>query len=372
MPPRIAVPRFVGGSNRLITGQASAEATINQFPETTKGGGKVERYLRPSEGIQAHASFASTDASELFAQDGRAYACVGTIFGEFLSDGSSIVRGAIAYDGTPASLCSNGSAGNQVGITSAGHVYMYNTLTDAFAEVDFGGRTIVMLEFMDGYFLAQLANSRTVFYSTLENGLVWDFTFGKFERSWGSDNISFIKRSGRQLWVVGTKTTEVWVDTGNATTPFQPVQGVFPDIGCIASFTGKRFGDSLGWLSQDEHGGGLVVRANGYQAEAVSTYAIDVKTQNPLVNLATAEALAHQFQGHEFYWLQVPGLTTTPVLDATENEWSERAIWVPETASYVRHIARCHCYAFEKHFIGVRESGIIYELSPDYLTDGIV
>lgn len=372
MPERIPVPQFIGGSNRLISPQASPNMTINLFPEKTQVGGKVQVYLRPTEGIRTHAQFASIDTSELFAQDDRGYACCGTVFGEFLGDGSSIARGTIAYDGTRATMCSNGTAGHQVMIVSAGHVYIYDTISDVFSEVDFGGRLIAMCEFMDGYFFALLRNSRTVYYSDLEDGLSWDFTFQLFERSWGSDNISFIKRSGRQLWLVGTKTGEVWADVGSGNTIFAPVQGVFLDQGCIAPFTGQRDGKTLTWLNQDERGGGLVVRANGYQPQDISTYAIDAMIQRDQNLLSNSEAFIHQNMGHVFYWLHLDGSETTPTLDLSEEVWSERAIWEPDNARYVPHIARCHCYVFERHFVGVRESGIVYELSTNFLTDGIV
>ena len=83
-----------------------------------------------------------------------------------------------------------------------------------------------------------------------------------------------------------------------------------------------------------------------------------------------AEAFAHQMGGHQFYWLYVPGLDTTPVYDLAENQWAERAMWDVALGVNTPHVARCHCYAFGKHLIGTRDSGTIYELSPDYLTNG--
>ncbi len=374
--PRALVPGFVGGSNRLISRAAGYSQTVNWFPETGPDeNGKPGRYLRPSEGLYPFAQFDDVDTSAMLSEDGRTYVACGTTFGEVLIDGSTLVLGTIAYDGTPASMASNGTAGNQVMVTSAKHVYIYNTLTDVFVEVDFGGRQIVMCEFMDGYFFALKLNSRTLYYSALEDGTSWDFdpvSGNVIERSWGSDNISFIKRTGRQLFIIGTKTGEVWSDSGNSDTPFAPIQGVFLDQGCIAPFSGQRDGLTLVWLNQDERGGGLVVRANGYTPEAISTYSVDAQVQRPgTVTLNTAEAFVHQITGHLFYWLHLDGLLTTPVLDLSEKEWSERGMWSAALGHWIPHLARCHAYSFERHLVGVRSNGVIYELSPRFLTDGI-
>lgn len=381
MGDRIPVSRFVGGSERLIAQQANNERTINLFSETSKAGGKTQRYLRPAEGITPFASISGgvVNTGEMFYQDGRLFACCGTKFVEIGVDGVVTDRGTIAYhpDDKP-TMCSNGltapssaEPGHQVMIVSNGHVYIFDTASAAFSEVDFGGRVISTCEYMDGYFLASKLNSRIVYYSALTNGLSWDFTLGFLTRSWGSDAISFIKRAGRQLWIVGTKTTEIWADTGNANTPFAPIQGAFIDRGCVARFTGQRDGDTLTWMSLDERGGGEIIRAAGYSPQAISTYSIARAIQqsgNEQI-LNHSEAFVHQIDGHLFYWLYVIHLDTTLVLDFVEQEWAERAMWLLETAEWVPHYARCHAYAYEFHLVGARNSGVIYRLSTDYLED---
>lgn len=369
---RIRVPGFAGGTDRLISDQASRSRTINWFPETAKGSVKNERYLRPSEGLEPKINTTSVDTTSLFYQDGRAFAVSGVVFGEFFANGTFIEHGTVEYDGTKATMASNGSAGGQVCVCSGGKVYIFSLIDDSFVEVDFGVIEVAMVEFMDGYFFALRRNSRQVYYSELEDGLIWDFTFGLFERSWGSDNVAFIKRAGRQLWVVGYLTTEIWADVGDANVPFAPIQGAFIDKGCIAPFTGQRDGETISWLSQDERGGGEVVRATGYHPESISSYSIATMVQAPTNVLANAEAFVHQIQGHVFYWLYVEGLSTTPVFDFIEKTWSERAIWDKVNGVYLPHVARAHIYAFEKHWVGTRSTGVIYEMSPVYKTDRLV
>jgi hypothetical protein len=385
MAERIPVPRFVGGTGRLKTLQASAERTINRFPESTKGlGGKVERYLRPRECLNPFAHILDTDTSAFFYQDGVLFCCCGTTFAQIFANGTSVARGTITYDAdrmatmVGSGTVDSGSGGHQVMIvSSAGDVYVYDTVTLAFTQVTFDdGSPIVvaMCEFMDGYFLALALNSRRVYYSALEDALTWDFTFGYFEVSWASDNVYAIKRSGRQLWLIGSKTSEVYADTGNANSPFAPIQGALLDIGSLAPYSVQRDGETISWLSQSEHGGGLVVRASGYTPQQISTYpiAIMINQADTVGFLRLCEAFVHENEQHTFYWLHVPIIDTTPVFDFSEVEWSERAMWNTAQASWEPHIARCQAYAFERHLIGDRTSGIIYEQSFDFLSDGLL
>lgn len=388
MADRIPVPRFVGGTGRLSAGVVSRERTINRVIQSAQGfGGKIERFMRKRPGLSPFAEVDDTDSSAFFYQDGVLYNCCGTTFSEVLDNGTTVVRGTITYDASrmatmvgTGNVAQVGSGKTQVCIcSSAGDVYVYDTTTAVFTHVDFTdpvtGNPIVvsMIEYMDGYFLALALNTRRVYYSAIENALTWDFTFGYFERSWGSDNIMFIKRSGRQLWVVGSKSTEVWADTGNQNDPFAPIQGALLDIGCLADYTGQRDGETITWLYQSELGGGLVVRASGYQPQNISTYPVALMLEQPLTvgQLRSCEAFTHEMDNHRFYQLHVPVIDTTPVFDFTESEWCEWAMWIWQQAIFEPHIARCATYAYERHLVGVRESGIIYEQSFDFFDDGI-
>lgn len=383
MAPRIQVPRFAGGSNRLVSPQASNEATINRFPETTSGGGKVERYLRQAEGLRPFTRVTGqVDTTGLFGQDGRGFGAVGTKFVEFFRDGTNTVRGTIEYDGTPSTIVSNGKAGDQIAVCSGKKVYVFDLLTDTFSgPIDVDGQDIRMIEYLDGYVHALVEDSDTVYYSDLFDASTFD-PLSFYQRNWGSDNIAFIKRSGRFLWLVGTKTGEVWADNGDADIPFAPVPGVFLDKGCIAPFSASRDGNSINWLMGDERGGGIVVRGSGSDPENVSTYAISAAIQSVMPSgvgaidsidpMSQCTAFTHQRDGHLFYWLHVPGLDTTPVYDATEKMWSERAMWDKRRGVWLPHVARTQCFIFERQFVGVKSTGVIYELSPNYLSDRVV
>lgn len=378
---RVPIPYFVGGTHRLFSHQANPERCVNLFPETIRRGSKAERYLRPTEGLVPFVELDSVDTSAFLYQEGRLFACCGTGFYEIYDNGTWVKRGTIAYDGTKATMSTSGASGtaglvgHQICVTSGGALYIYDTISHAFTQpAAFSAIVIEMNEFADGYFLALARNRRAIYYSGLYAGTSWTTGTDYLERSWGSDNVSFIKRSGRQLWMVGTQTSEVWADVGNATKPWAPIQGVFLDTGCLARYTGVRDGETLCWLTQHEHGGASLVRANGYQPQQISTYGIDTIVQSieTLGGLNAAEGFVHEHAGHKFYWLQVGGLPTSLVFDFTEQEWHERAMWDYTQGRYTRHTGRSHTYAYEQHYMGVSDSGVIYRMDFDYLTDGLL
>lgn len=373
------IPGFVGGSNVLQSRMADCERTINFYPEPTQSGGaKVEYYLRRTEGTRLRYYVGPDEVTALFYQDGRAFGVAGTNFIEMFDDYTALIRGTVAFDGIDvATIDSNG---DQLFIVAGSEGYTYDLATDVLTQItdmDFPSGEAVGGLYFAGYFLVWRRNSRIFQWSALEDGTAWD-ALDVAERIWASDFISFIIRLGTVFFIVGTKTTEVWWATGSVEI-FGPAQGTLIEHGCIARQTRARIStngaDTIAWLDQTERGGGVVVVAKGYQPQDVSTFAINQVTQleEGLENHAVAFAM--NLYGHELYWLQMQDttVTTTYVLDITTGLWHERAHWDPSTdvVSYVRHAALCHMYAFERHFIGSRFDGSIYELSTEYLSDDV-
>ena len=80
-------------------------------------------------------------------------------------------------------------------------------------------------------------DSRTFAFSDLEDGTVWA-ALDVNERSEASDNIVAMVRSHREIWLLGSQTSEVWFDQGDPLNPFAPIQGVFVEQGCAAPYSG--------------------------------------------------------------------------------------------------------------------------------------
>lgn len=375
------IDSFVGPSNVLSSTLEDCELSINLRPE----GGQVGKPKRPgwlqrTPGLAWLFSVGSSYVTELYEINERMFGISGTVFFEVDDDLNVTVRGSVAAATGPfpkATMCSNGSAGDQLFITSGGNGYIFTLSTNAgptiIADLDFPNGSAMMGEFFAGYFFVQVEGSRRIQWSALEDGTAWD-ALDVFERSWASDNISFIKRLGTHIWVVGNQTSEVLYATGDETV-FAPAQESLIEHGCVAEFSGCRasYNDTevLIWLDQSERGGGQVVVAKGLQPGNISTYAIALEQQLQADQMTNAVGFAIQLDGHVDYVLNNDTGTyrLTPVFDVSEGLWHHRAGWNSTTVQWEPWRANCHVYAFQRHLIGDRLTGAVYELAMDNLTD---
>ncbi len=385
---------FDSGSNVNRSTLFDCESSINMRVESGQvGTPKLGKYSQRTPGLRFLFSVGHDPVQSLFEINGRAFGISGVTFFEVIPDPDDlpngyiyIVRGGVAPSGSTlfplATMCSNGTAGDQIFITSGGNGYIYTLSTNngpnLIADADFPQGRALMGEFFAGYFFVLVVDSRTIQWSALEDGTDWD-ALDVFERSWAADNITFIKRNGTHIWVVGQQTSEVLYATGGVEV-FAPAQESLIEHGAVASFSGVRVekdgNSSLIWLDQSERGGGVVVAASGLSLQILSTYATAFYEQSRGHNLKQARCFAMQIDGHVDYILNNEEIEydRTPVYDLSENQWHDRAHWDP-SPNVVRWFPwrpQCHMYFDQRHLVGDRLTGAVYECSMDINTDQIV
>lgn len=119
------------------------------------------------------------------------------------------------------------------------------------------------------------------------------------------DNTVRLFADHNELWVLGTRSVEVWRPSGSLDFPFSKFTQL--ERGCGAAFSVAAEDNTLFWLGDDW----VVYRADGYRPMRVSTHPIerliaavsdDVKSQ--------ADAVIYTMGGHKFYTLRFPGHLT--------------------------------------------------------------
>jgi hypothetical protein len=365
------VPGFIGPTFEARSVNANTERVINLYPEVVGGTPKAPLVLLHTPGTRLFAQRGGGPVRGLFAQDGRAFAVSGGEFVEVFASGLTTVRGLVYGGWEPVTICSNGAAGHQLFITSHGYGYIFDLVSGTFTGLTDPSvpSPIRMGAFCDGYFLALVGGTGTLRYSALEDGLTWD-TLDVIQRSYGSDAIEALVVNHRELWMFGSRTSEVWYDSGDADTPFVPIQGTFIEHGIAAPWSAVRVDNTIFWIGQDERGAGVVWRAQGYTPIRVSTHAIERWLAS--VPLAQVLGWSYQDEGHTCYWLYVPDLETALVYDLATDLWHERAHWDTTRMRWIPHVARCHAWGFNRHLVGDRQSGAIYALDLDALDDELV
>jgi hypothetical protein len=257
----------------------------------------------------------------------------------------------------PVSMANNGLQLMIVNDAGDGYIATVTTVTK-ITDVDFPIASSVC--FIDGYFIVGRALTKEFYISAINDGFTWDaLDFASAEGD--PDNIVTVIADHRELWLFGTRTTEVWSNTGDATFPFERVGGAYIVRGCAAKFSPAALDNSLFWLGDD----GIVYRANGYTPVRVSTHAIEYRI-GQVADRSAARGFGYSQEGHALYVITFPGEFSV-AYDAATQQWHDRQTY--GRGDWQNHF---HAFAYDKHFVGSAYDGVVYELDLDTFTEGML
>lgn len=359
---------FIGPSYIAQSVNVDAQRCVNLFPEInplqTGKEGEVAS-LVPTPGLTLLVTLADSPVRALWrASTGTLFAVAGTKVYSVSSAWVATELGTINTGTGPVSIADNGL---HVVFVDGTDGFSWTIATSTFAEitdVDFLGADQVT--FQDGYFIFNKPDSQQFYISEL-NAITFDAL--DIATSEGSpDDIVGLVSSNQRLIVFGKQSIEVYYNSGDADFPFTRIQGAVVDIGCIAPFSIAKAQEMIYWIGGSDTGSGIVYRSQGDKPERISTSAIEAVIRSLTTDaLATATAYTYQQGGHLFYCLNLPGINSTWVFDATTGFWHERTylnLW-----SLDRHRAECHAVAYGKNVVGDYETGVLYALDADAYTD---
>lgn len=367
-------PGFCGPTNRQASLTSDAEQTINLFVRQVDAGlpkAKANLYRRP--GLELFTFLGTGSVTALFAQDGRAFGIGGSVFYEILPSHTVIARGAVRPSAIAGTICSSGRQGNELFITSGGLGYIFNLETSLFTQItDDAFPTVCSMGlFFDSAFLALNADTGAFVVSALYDGLTWNALDTGIE-SQVSDQIVAFLRSHDNLMLYGTRNTAPWVNNGlGGAAGFVPLPGTIIEHGIGAPFTAIELDNTSWWLGQDAQGSRMVWRADGYTPVRVSTHAVEFDLAR-VSSIWNARAWSYQEQGHTFYVLYVPGLDLTWVYDLSTQLWSQWGHWSVKYGRWFPYVGVNHCYIWDTHLVGDRQSGAVYRQALDIFEDSLV
>jgi hypothetical protein len=359
---------FIGPSYTAQSLNVDCQRSVNLFPEMNDLGTGKEREIAslvPSPGLRLLLTLPESPVRGLHrASNGTLFAVGGN---KLYSVSSSWVATELGSLNTSTGHVSMADNGLHVVVVDGDNGYTWTIGSSTFAEItdeDFPGATVVT--YQDGYFIFNEPDTESFFISGLT-----DITFDSldFETAEGlPDKVVGTVSLNQHVFVLGTQSTEVFYNSGDADFPFTRVQGAVVDVGCAGAFTIQKLQNSLFWVGGDHTGQGIVYRSQGFQAERISTPAIEavIRGISP-DDLEDARAWVYQQGGHAFYCLNLPGTDRTWVYDTSTGLWHDRAYraaW-----SLERHRADCHALAYGLNVVGDYENGKIYELDPDTNSD---
>jgi len=360
-------PGFLGPSYQSASTMADQERLINLILEKNESPAAPNPFvILPAPGFTQVTLVEQAPIRGMAAIGSRCFFVAGQALYELLSTGVPILRGNVAFDANPATLCWNGPNAHLMFITAGGVGYGYDLNTNILTTVLASGAT--MGAFLSNRFLALDANT-----ATLQASDLLSTTFNPTmiaQRSAAADPWISMTVIHNEIWLWGNRTGEVWYDAGASPFPFEPIPGAFFEQGIEAPFSATRSGSPLFWLGQNEQGARVIWQANGYQPQRVSTFGIE-QVLKQASTVADGMSFTYQQDGHLFYVPVFPTANQSFHYDVSLGPagWGERLYWNRMTSSWQALRVASHCYAFGKHLVGDRNTGGIYEMRTDLYTD---
>jgi Phage stabilisation protein len=221
----------------------------------------------------------------------------------------------------------------QLAVADEAYLYVLNLDTGAFAGVTSDGwRGSKRVDFLDGYFIF-VAPSTEQFYITAADDAT-ALNAADFSSADGQPDLVVTHRvRKRELYLFGTRTCEVWINSGGADFPFTRYQGTPIDVGAVGSRSVCKAADTLVWVGQTEQGGPFVYMLDGYQPVRISTQSVEQQLLTS-TDIASVSVWSYQDAGGEFVCINAPGMATTWCWNAATRMWHEMAeqsagSWVP-------------------------------------------
>lgn len=352
---------FIGGSEAGRSPDASAARSLNLFPVEASS---TQVALQSIPGLRRWGVLPASSIRGLYTSTGGRVFCVsGSTLYELDPGGRSVQRGTLRSATGVVHLTDNGL---MLAMVDGAHGYGLTFATNAFGETgdaDFhGGATI---GFLDGRFVWDVPGTGQFQWSELYSPSIDALAFATAEAR--ADPLVGLLVDHRELWLFGTQTTEVLYSTGDPFTPFQRLPGALSEVGSVGPHVMAALQNTVFWVSSSPRGQGVVLAAQGYQPQRISTPAVEYALAQS-TRLAEAVGMTYTQEGQGWYGLYVPDLETSWWFNPASGAWTERATLAHDGTLYPWR-PYVHTFGCGAHLVGSWQSGTLYTLDPQCYTD---
>lgn len=362
----MAAIRLKGGYYEARSIIADAQACSNLYPERNTPESPAPYTDYPTPGLATPAPLDTPGpARGLYtATDGDLYYVAGSNVYYVSPDLTANLLGTLATTEGQVSMQDNGTdmligdgTANSYAVTLGSRIFSSAPIANYFGAS--------RLAALDTYILGKMPGAATFFSS--DSGAI------TFDPLWVANKVGYpdplvtLAIAGREIWLIGSLTTEIWFNSGAADFPFQRMEGPFIQHGTAAPNSVTQIGDTVFWLSTDRNGNNVALLGKEYSATAVSTMALHAEWAT-YSDTSDAWAWAYQQEGHQFFVLTFPTADKTWCYDISTGLWHRRA-WTDSEGVEHRHRASCSAFAYGVNVVGDWETGTLYRLDQYVYTD---
>lgn len=316
---------------------ASTARLKNCFIEALPPDAKTPAVLLRAPGITGTSTVGNGPIQGMHAALGYLFVVSGGSLYRLDSNLSATLLGSVG-SATQFSIDMDSNTDSIVVVNTPNAYYWDGTTFGQITDADFTTRGASDVDFLDNWMLFTEPNSGRIFGADL--GTVTDFDALNFVTAEGSpDNLVGKTVDHRQALLFGSKSLEIWENTGIAGFPFERAINGFVEIGCLNGRTIEKQDNSVFWLASDL----TIRRLDGITPVRVSNHAIEQALT--AVSISQGRAYTYAQEGHLFYVLTFPERTL--VLDVTTGEWHDR-----NSYGYDYWLPRHHAQAFNLEYVG--------------------
>lgn len=359
---RIALTQGAYQARSII---ANAQRCLNLYPENNPKDSPVPVTHYPTPGTTLLVTAPNIIWRGLYrASNGELYGVVGRSLYFINEDDDLTFLGAIDTENTPVSMADNGFTLVLVDGSPSGYkVNMASKVFQLISSPNFYGADKV--DYLDTFFIFNRPDT-TDFYTSLSLSVDFD-PLDIASKTGYPDHIVTLIVMHKEIWLLGSLTTEIWCNAGGELFPFERMPGTFVEHGCVAKYSVAKQDLSIYWLSQDMQGHAIVLRGTSYTALRISTHAIE-NAISGYARIDDAIGYTYQQEGHTFYVLTFPTANKTWAYDQATELWHERA-WTDSDGNLERHRSNCCAAAYGKIYVGDWQNGKLYDMSLDVYQD---
>lgn len=253
--------------------------------------------------------------------------------------------------------------GTQVTILTENGTAYYATTSTVEQITDEDYQLANSVTTLDGYSIFTKKESTQFFISAIRDTTSYsalDFASAEAE----SDDLVTVLSYNRQLILLGTRSIEIWYNSGNPTFPFERVDGVLIKRGVIGKYAAISDMTGVYWQGDDK----IIYNASNYTPQRISTHAVEKAIQS-YETIDDAFFGIYTQEGHKFLCITYPTAQKTWVYDITTRLWHERSSLNPVTRQQQAWLPNCYANFFEQSLVGDTNTGTIYELDLDTYTE---
>jgi len=353
---------FCGPSYTARSLNADTQRSLNCYPEMDNNSPRAVIAMYGTPGMTFLGAIGSGPIRAMLREGQTTYVVSGSeVYSVVFTVGYvATKRGDVGTATGPIGIASSGPEVLIVDGTAGWIVTTATNIMTVIADVDFP-TGVTRAAFQDGWFLVT-GDGTQKFYKNESpyNGMAWNgLDFASAEGS--PDKTINVLSDHRELWLFGDSSVELWVNTGNASFPFERSGNTFIEHGCAAADSVAKLENTMFWLGTDDRGGGVVWKAQGYTPVRVSTHGVEKALQS-YTTVSDARAFTYQQEGHAFYVLNFPTADRTWVYDSTTDQWHERSWREPTFGTDHMWRAACHVFWNFDHLVGDYQVGNFYKL----------